>query len=137
MDCSSHQETTTASSSQVVANSTTFKNHSRPVQVQQQERIQDKMQSLAQRGNDTASSHLNQAEERLNRVLITPYGETNPRATAQLVTGCTKITACYLPPTIPVELNIELAMNRPAVQERNPAATGVMTFVNMDLRIDR
>ena len=131
MDYCSQQETTTASSYQVVANSATFKNHSRPVQVQQ-EQIQRYMQSLAHTGSEThrARTPLNQGDE--SPAPAIPCSETNPTATAQLVTGCTKTTVGYL--STSTELNTT-AMNRPAVQETNPAATGVMSFANMDWSI--
>ena len=75
------------------------------------------------------------ADERLadeSPAQTVPCSETNPTASAQLVTGCTGITVGYLSTT-----RSEHVMNKPAIQETNPAATGVMTFAKKDVRIHR
>ena len=91
----------------------------------QQEKMQNYEQSQLPRADSLADESLAQA---------VPCSETNPTASAQLVTGCTKTTVGYL--STSTELNTT-AMNRPAIQETNPAATGVMTFAKKDVRIHR
>ena len=89
----------------------------------QQEKMQNYEQSQLPRADSLADESPAQA---------VPCSETNPTASAQLVTGCTGITVGYLSTT-----RSEHVMNRPAIQETNPAATGVMTFAKKDVRIHR